>query len=187
MPLTLATPRFVMRPFHQRDLDAFYAYRNDPPVAEYQGWPMPYTRAMADEFIADMLKMEPNVPGEWYQMAIELKETGEMIGDLAYYLLKNDQRQAEIGLTLASAYHGRGYAVEIVERLLAYLFDELQLHRVRAGVDPDNPPSWRTLERAGFRREAHFVENLWLREHWVSEYWYAILDREWAERRRRVD
>lgn len=184
MSLALQTPRLLLRPFRASDLEPFFAYRSDPQVAEYQGWKMPYTLEMAQEFIAEMRVMAPNTPGEWYQMAIERKDGGEMIGDIAYYRLKHDLNQAEIGITLATAYHGRGYAVEAIERLLAYLFDELRLHRVRAGVDPENPASWKTLERLGFRREAHFVENLWLRGRWVDEYWYAMLGREWAEKRR---
>lgn len=183
MSLTLSTPRFILRPFHTTDLETFLAYRSDPQVAEYQGWPMPYTREMAVEFVTEMSAAQENTPGEWYQMAVAGRETGEMIGDVAYYLFKNDTRQAEIGITLAGAYQGKGYASEIIERLLAYLFEELRLHRVRAGVDPANIPSWKVLERLGFRREAHFVENLWLRGSWVSEYWYAMLNREWAARR----
>jgi ribosomal-protein-alanine N-acetyltransferase len=39
------------------------------------------------------------------------------------------------------------------------------------------------MERLGMRREAHFVENLWFKGRWSSEYWYAILRSEWLARR----
>ncbi|MDI6696973.1 MAG: GNAT family protein [Anaerolineales bacterium] len=42
-----------------------------------------------------------------------------------------------------------------------------------------NVPAQRTLEKLNFRREAHFVENLWFRGRWSSEYWYALLEQEW--------
>jgi len=35
------------------------------------------------------------------------------------------------------------------------------------------------LERLGFRREGHFVENLLFKGQWGSEYYYAMLKREW--------
>jgi RimJ/RimL family protein N-acetyltransferase len=38
------------------------------------------------------------------------------------------------------------------------------------------------LEKTGFRREAHFVENLWFKGRWASEYWYGMLQKEWNER-----
>jgi RimJ/RimL family protein N-acetyltransferase len=182
MSLTFETSRLLLRPFHAGDLEAFLAYRSNPQIAQYQGWDMPYTREMAQEFIAAMQDRQPNIPGEWYQMVIQVKASGEMAGDIAYYLLQRDTRQAEIGMTLAPAYHKLGYAREAAECLLEYLFSELGLHRVQANCDVENEPAWRALERLGFRREAHFVENLWFRGQWTSEYWYALLDREWRLR-----
>jgi RimJ/RimL family protein N-acetyltransferase len=35
------------------------------------------------------------------------------------------------------------------------------------------------LEKLGMRREAHLVENEWVKGEWQSEVVYAVLDREW--------
>ena len=59
----------------------FLAYRTDPNVARYQDWEG-YTRADAERFIGGVDSMNPNVPGEWFQYAIEVKSNGQMIGDL---------------------------------------------------------------------------------------------------------
>ncbi len=179
MEPTLETPRLILRRFTDADLEPFLAYRSDPEIARYQGWSMPYTREMAQEFIQGMKTQQPSQPGEWFQWAIEVRASGEMIGDLAFYLLRQDTQQAEIGATLARPYHGLGYASEAVQRLLEYLFDELELHRVCANCDPENTAAWQVLERLGFRREAHFVENLLFRGTYADEYWYAMLRREW--------
>lgn len=48
MSLRLETPRLCLRPFQDADLEAFLAYRNDPAVARFQGWEMPYTREAAE-------------------------------------------------------------------------------------------------------------------------------------------
>lgn len=181
MYATLQTPRLLLRRFADSDLEPFLAYRCDPQVSRYQGWSEPYTREMAQEFIEEMKTRQPGAPGEWFQWAIELRASGEMIGDCAFYLLERDARQAEIGVTLARQYQGHGYAQETIQRLLVYLFDDLGLHRVCANCDPENAPAWRTLERLGFRREAHFVENLWFKGRYADEYWYAMLRREWLE------
>ena len=108
-----------------------------------------------------------------------------MIGDCAFCVLTEDPRQAEIGYTLARAHQGNGLASEAVLRLLAYLFDTLGLHRVRARCDADNLASAKLLERVGMRREAHYIENAWFKGKWGSEYEYAILDKEWAQLRGR--
>ena len=43
-----------------------------------------------------------------------------------------------------------------------------------------NVASARVLEKLGMRREAHFVENEWVKGEWQSELVYAILAEEWA-------
>ncbi len=177
--LRLETPRLILRPFEERDISAFSTYRSDPEVARYQGWEAPYSLEQAAAFVSRMQAIQPKTPGEWYQLAIEVKDSGEMIGDGAFYLLKEDTRQAEIGMTLSRAAQGQGYAVEATRRLLAYLLGALCLHRVKATCDALNLAAARTLERAGMRREAHFVEHLWFKGEWSSEYGYALLGREW--------
>jgi RimJ/RimL family protein N-acetyltransferase len=179
MPFWLETERLILRAFRDGDLDAFLAYRNDPLVALYQSWDVPYSRQQGIAFLDEMKSGKPGQAGVWYQIAIELKATGALIGDCVFCPLKEDARQAEIGYSLARDYQNQGYASEAIRRLLDYLFGELDLHRVRAICDVENTASARLLERVGMRREGHFIESFWIKGRWSSEYWYAILRREW--------
>ena len=178
MPLPLETTRLLLRLFEDSDVDRFADYRSDPDVARYQSWETPFSVAQAAAFVNGMKDVRPGTPGEWLQLAIQLKATGQLIGDCAFCVLADDPRQAEVGFTLARQQQGNGYATEAVRRLLDYLFCELNLHRVVAICDADNLASARLLERVGMRREGHFVENVWFKGHWGSEYSYAVLRRE---------
>ena len=116
------------------------------------------------------------------QVAIELKATGEMIGDIFFMVLQEDARIARIGYSLSRAHWKKGYASEAVSRMLDYLFRDLFLHRVAADCDPENVASFRLLERLGFRREGHFIESFPLGENrWGDEYYYGLLEREWLK------
>ncbi len=181
MSLVLETERLIMRAFQDKDILDFAAYRSDPDVAQYQGWDAPYSVEKAAEFIADNKVICPGTPGEWHQIALELKDGGNLIGDCVFHILAEDAQQAEIGFTLSRKYQGQGYATEAVTRLVDYLFGELQLHRIRAICDVENLASIKLLERIGMRREAHFVENTWFKGKWGSEYLYAILRYEWTK------
>jgi RimJ/RimL family protein N-acetyltransferase len=183
MSLSLETPRLILRTFCNADLEPFLAYRNDPEVYRYQGWKTPYLRTDAAEFIAQMKNAVPGTPGEWYQLAIELKGGG-LVGDMAFHLVKSNPRQAYLGYTLSRAAWGQGYASEAAHKTLDYLFRVLDLHRVVADCDVDNAASIRLLEKLGFRREAHYLESFWLsgEARWGSEYLYALLQREWLLR-----
>ncbi len=187
MSLRFETPRLILRSFEESDIKGFSAYRSDPEVARYQGWETPFSIAQAAFFIDHMLNANPGEPGQWYQLAIALKENTTLIGDCAFQRLFVDHNQAEIGFTLARVYQGQGYAAEAVTRLLAYLFDDLHMHRVIANCDPANQPSFKLMERLGMRHEGRFVESLWFHETYVSEDWFAILEREWQARNNRQD
>jgi RimJ/RimL family protein N-acetyltransferase len=178
----LHTRRLLLRNFTASDLDAFLAYRNDPEVAKYQGWPLPYPREKGEAFIAEMKDIHAPKQGQWLQLALELKETTSLIGDVAFCIKDDDVHQAVIGFSIASAYWKNGYATEALAALLDYLFEDIDLHRVTADCDTENISSWKTMEKLGFRREAHFVESLLIGKEYTNEYYYGLLQREWRAR-----
>ena len=175
------TERLVLRRIAERDLAAFLAYANDPEVSRYQSWES-YTERQARELIEQQKGREPGRPGEWFTFAAELKETGTMVGHVSLSAKAEDARQAEMGFAFAREFQGRGLAREAAERVLGYAFGTMGLHRVVAITDCENVRSAALLERLGMRREAHFVENIWFKGAWGSEYLYAILRREWESK-----
>ena len=179
-PFLLETDRLLLRRFTDDDLETFLAYRNDPDVSKWQGWNLPYPRESAVKFIEEMKAKEPNEPGGWLQIAIVTIADNEFIGDAAFFIKKDDTRQAYIGCTIIQNHWRKGYGVEVTRRLLAYLFDQRNMHRVIAETDVENTASRLTLERVGFRLEATLIENVWLRGAYASECHYAMLDREWS-------
>ncbi len=58
-------------------------------------------------------------------------------------------------------------------------FEELGLRRIVGRCDARNDSSWRLMERLGIRREAHLIENEFVKGEWTDEFDYAMLDREW--------
>ena len=180
--LPLDSPRLVLRRFTNADLEPFLAYRNDPEVARWQGWNS-FSLAEAKAFVATQQTKQIAKPGQWFQIAIVLRQTGLLIGDCALRIHKTDARQATLGITLCRSSHGQGFATEAISALLDYVFLERQVHRVQADTDPENEPAWKLLERLGMRREAHCRQSLWFKGRWADEYFYALLRPEWLKHR----
>jgi RimJ/RimL family protein N-acetyltransferase len=180
--ITSETTRLRLRPFTEADLPAFIAYRNDPLIARYQSWEG-ISEAEAYAFLREQQEIQPGVPGQGMQIAIEYKETGALIGDCYFVINEHDKRQAEIGYTLSRAHQGQGFATEAVTCLLTYVFARFQLHRIIAITDCENAASVALLERLGMRREGHFRQNIWFKGKWGDEYLYAILGEEWLKSR----
>lgn len=175
------TPRLRARPFTDDDLEAFVAYRQHPKAERYQSWSR-YTLEQGRSLIASMQELRLGVPGEWYQIALEERSGETLVGDLALRVDAREPREAEVGFTLAPTQQGKGYATEAVHALLGYLFETMGLHRVIAVTDALNEPAATLLQRVGMRREAHFLENVFFKGAWGSEFLFAILDREWTAR-----
>lgn len=181
--LPFKTERLTVRAMRSSDVTAFATYRNQPDVARYQDWELPYTRDLAHLLIDEMEGLSGPVPGEWVQLAID--DGGDtLVGDLAVFV-DTDVRLAMIGYTMGPAHQGRGYASEAAGALVDRLFERLHVHRVAATLDPANVPSARLLERLGFRYEGCGLKAAYVRGEWADDDRYAILAEErraWRER-----
>ncbi len=112
------TPRLTLRRLTEADLRHFLAYRNDPVIARYQDWQPTCTEDDLMEIIQKQRQRQPGVSGQWFVFGIALPATDLLIGDCAFRTFDDDARQAEIGYTLARAYHGQGFASEAVTGVL---------------------------------------------------------------------
>lgn len=173
----------MIRRFRGEDAATLATYRSDPATARYQSWETPFSQAQARSFIASLDAANPDSPGEWFQFAVIEAMTGVHIGDVAAGVNADDPRLATIGVTMAPSAQGRGYAGEALAWLLDYLFLERQKHRVTADCDARNTRVVALLHHLGLRREAHHLHSAWWKGEWVDEYVYAVLAREWLERR----
>lgn len=65
--------------------------------------------------------------------------------------------------------------------ILNFLFETKNTHRVVEIVDAENIASLNLLNSAGFRQEGHFMENIFFKGKWRSEYQFALLKKEWLQ------
>ncbi len=176
--LNIQTLQLKIRHLELSDLSDFHIYRSNPEVTKYQGFDV-MTIEQAEEFIKDNSTKYFGNAGEWVQYGIENSETGKLIGDCAIKLDQYDTRVAEIGITISHLEQKKGYAKEVMIGVLTFLFDTKEKHRVVEIVDAENIASINLLKSIGFKQEGHFIENIFFKGKWGSEFQYAMLKREW--------
>lgn len=176
--LLIDTERLLLRYLKTTDLDNFFIYRSNPEVTKYQGFDV-MTKLECEDFIAKQQDKSFGKLGEWIQYGIEDKNTKRLIGDFAIKLGPYDTRLAEIGMTISHLHQRKGYAKEATNGILAWLFEHKNVHRVTEIVDAKNIASIKLLHSAGFREEGYFIENIFFKGKWGSEYQFAMLKREW--------
>jgi RimJ/RimL family protein N-acetyltransferase len=172
------TERLLLRPFRRADVAGLVARRNDPAVARYQDWTLPYPQERAESMVGEFAEMDGPANDAWWMLLIADPVTDAPIGDLALHLT-SEGRTAEIGYTLASEHWGNGYATEAVAALVAYLFEDLGVTRVFGMLHPDNVASALVLERTGFLFEGHTRLSFWLGDDNSDDHIYGLTREDW--------
>lgn len=149
--MEIVTARLRLDALRDEDAEALLAYRGDPAVARFQGW-KPASVADAKRFIEAQHGLVPDTPDTWWQRAIRLRDSGELIGDLGLHFVGG--ATVEVGISLAPARQRQGYAREALEVMLDFVFGGLRKQRVMAFVEPRNFMCMRLLEGLGMHRGA---------------------------------
>lgn len=179
--LNIRTNRLLVRQLVISDLKDFHVYRSNPDVTKYQGFDV-MDEAQSAEFINENASKFYGIPGEWVQYGIENIETGLLIGDCAIKLDTYDERIAEIGITITPLEQRKGFAKEVLTGIVKFLFETKKLHRIVEIVDVENMASINLLKSVGFKQEGHFIENIFFKGKWGSEFQFAILKNEWIHK-----
>jgi RimJ/RimL family protein N-acetyltransferase len=150
--MILETPRLILRPWRETDLDAHAAMMADPEIARFLGWDARrQDRASAWRAMALYV-------GHWalrgYGLfAVEERESGDFIGRAGLWRPEG-MTQVEIGWGLARQYWGRGYATEAGLAVRDWALGPLGLQRLISLIHVDNHRSAAVAERLGMRLEA---------------------------------
>lgn len=175
----ISGPRVRIRDFKEQDLPEFTRYRALPEVARYQSWER-YGIEDARRLYAAQRVVSFGTLGSWHQLAVTDKRDDSLLGDCALHFLEDGQ-QMEIGFTLAPEHQGKGLAREAVGLLVGHLLGPMQRHRVIAVTDAENLPAQKLLTTLGFRKEAHYLKNVYSKGRWGDECLFACLSTEWSK------
>ncbi len=170
----IETHRLILRRFTLEDAeDMFNNWASDPEVTRFLTWPthpnVDVTRMVLNSWISRY------DDGGFFQWAIEWKETGSVIGNIAVVKLNEQTEAADMGYCMSRAFWGRGIMPEALRAVMDYLFDTVGVSRIAACHDVNNPKSGRVMEKAGMKQEGIFrgagKNNLGI----CDEVWHAAL------------
>jgi RimJ/RimL family protein N-acetyltransferase len=179
----IETARLVLRRPRLEDVDDFTLIFEREDVTRYLYWE-PRDRDATLEVLRTRVERSEELGEEnVVNVAVERRDQPGVIGDFMLWWKENEHRQGEIGGSLHPDVHGQGYATEIYGALLTLAFEQYNLHRVVGQCDARNTASIRSLEKAGLHREAHLVENEFVKGEWTDEVIMAIRRGEWEQRR----
>jgi [ribosomal protein S5]-alanine N-acetyltransferase len=140
-----------LRPWREGDVPSLVEACQDPEIPRWTVVPSPYTEVDARAFIAG--QTERMSRGEAAPFAVVDAERGDLLGSIEVTLLNRRSGRGEIGYWVAAHARRQGVAVRAVRLASGWALRELKLERLELLVEPDNPPSQRVAEAAGYVRE----------------------------------
>jgi [ribosomal protein S5]-alanine N-acetyltransferase len=147
--MRLETTRLVLRQLTPVDAPALLAIWGDAETMRY--YPRALSAAEVEEWLARQIGRYPGGTG---LLAMELRETGGLVGDCGPVWQEVDgSQELEIGYHVRRDFQNRGLATEAARAVRAYAFGALECDHVISLIRPENGPSRRVAEKNGFRMD----------------------------------
>jgi [ribosomal protein S5]-alanine N-acetyltransferase len=178
---TLETERLILRPVTADDVSDVFEYASDPEVARYVTWDA-HDSLDESRFFVDLL-LGKYAAGEVAPWAMVHRREGRLIGTCGFGWWNTTNRSAEIGYAMARRYWGQGLMTEAVREIVRFGFEVMDLNRIEACHDVDNPASGRVMEHAGMAAEGIRREAVFAKGYFRDVRLYSILRREYLGRR----
>jgi len=149
MEYIFETHHLGVRKFDGEDTQRLYEIHLE---AEVKQWIPNESYADLDEtkgaidFFADCVNNE-HLP---YVLAVELKETKELIGDTGINEVEGSSDEVEIGYVISEKHSGNGYATELVCAMSDFVFSRFGMKVLYGRVMQGNHASVKVLEKNGY-------------------------------------
>lgn len=174
--MNLKSDRLILKELAWGDLEKIHQLHSYPEVEEFNTIGIPKHIDETKEVIRFAIEDQTSDNRKQYGWTILTGNDNEFIGEAGMSLSANRFKIGEIHYSLLPTHWKKGYATEVVKRLIQFGFDDLKLHRIQAGVATENIRSISVLEKVGMIQEGIRRKILPIRGEWKDNYHYAILE-----------
>lgn len=165
--------RVVLRPIEKEHLPNYVRWFADADVLQYFGSYLPMNLADEESWY-EAQRQNPAV----VNFAIEV--AGQHIGGTGFFSVDNRHQRAEVGLFIGEkSFWNQGLGQDVLNTMVAYGFDYLNLHRIYLRVFPENERAVAAYEKVGFVHEGRFRQTEWRHGRWHDLLYMSILRHEW--------
>ena len=170
----IETERLILRKFELSDCNDMLRYWvSDPEIQSLYSEPV-YTN---EQEVTELLNkyMESCCESSYYRWAIITKDTMECIGQIAFFLVSDQNHFAEIEYCIGSDFQNKGLATEATRAVIKYGFENINLHKVQICHKSLNMQSKRVIEKCGLTFEGTLRDFFYQDGHYVDRLYYSIL------------
>ena len=155
----------ALRPPERADYDVFAAWQLEPETTRFWG-PRFSTRTIEER--EERIKKDGADPNSvnW-----TITYLGEAVGFTGIFDINWISRDGETGIFIGrSDLYGRGIASEAVRLRMAFIWNELGLHRAHNWIALPNRGSWRANQKSGYAQIGTYPRSWHRSGEWVNEW-----------------
>jgi [ribosomal protein S5]-alanine N-acetyltransferase len=148
----IQTERLILRMFEMTDVQcAFHHWLSDERVADNRINPAHKSVSETRERVSKIVGQYESK--EFCYWAIELKETGELIGEIDLYDFDSATENCEVSYSLGHRWWNQGYGTEALKAVMEFGFNTMNIHKISAAHNTDNPASGKIMRKVGMVQE----------------------------------
>jgi RimJ/RimL family protein N-acetyltransferase len=133
-------------------------------------------RDQTTEMLRGTVERGQLVPREEYYLAVVLPSSDSVVGFVRLGL--SGVNTAKLGYAVRADSWGKGYATDAARTMIAFGFEELDLHRISAAIGPDNESSISVIKKLRFQYEGRLRDHVFTNGAWRDSLLYSILAEE---------
>lgn len=171
----IKTERLLLRKFSLEDAPAIYALRTNEKVMLFLEREPLKNMDEANALVSTIIKNVDDNNGIMWGICLP-ENSKQLIGNIGFWQIEKHNYRAEIGYMLHPQYWNKGFMQEAIKAVIAFGFNQMKLHSIKATINPHNAASAALLEKAGFVREAYFKEDIYFRGKFLDSAVYSLLN-----------
>lgn len=167
-----------LRPYRKEDIPRILELINDEEIKALltPGIPFPYTFEDEVKWMDSLTAMSSGT----YNFAIETLSEGHYIGGCGINTVDWKNSVVEVGIFIGDkAYLSKGYGTDAMRTLIAFIFDEMNIRKVKLNVYSFNPRAIRSYEKLGFTLEGVLRKELFRAGEYHDIHVMGLFREEW--------
>lgn len=170
-----------LRAYKEEDIENATKFINDEETKKFLciGTPFPMTKWEEESWVKSKKVGADNT----YDFAIENLENGKYIGGCSINECDNKNRNCIIGIMIGDKQcWSKGYGSDALNVLIKFIFEELNLEKIKLSVFGFNERARACYKKVGFKEEGIFKKEIFRNGKYHDEIRMAIFREEWIEK-----
>ena len=168
-----------LREYKKEDIVPAQNYINNPEVKRLlnPGIPFPTTLADEEKWIESL-----SATKDVYSFAIETLEDNKYIGGCGINSIDWKNSVAVVGIFIGDKqYWGKGYGTDSMKTLIKFIFEQMNVNKIRLNVFSFNERAIKSYKKCGFKIEGTLRQELYRDGKYYDDILMGILREEWGQ------